>query len=320
MTVAAALLLGALLVLWFAPVGLSFLVRCRIEPQAALTAWLLLVTSTFATLAAAVALILLPGHGPAAQVVQLVEHCWTALRHGSVPRLDAIAGLTGVMVLSLTSVRVLAALLHGALTQHSAHRRHVEMLRGVARTEPGRYPLMWLDAPAPMAYSLSSGGLGRPMIVATRGLADRLPPSDVAAVLEHERAHLRGRHHVLVRLAKALAIGLPWLPLMRRSPAFVAELVELAADRVASRKHGATSVRRALLAMADDQAPGPALAMAREAVSLRLSWLESTHRAGRTSRAVQGGLAAVAAAILPAAVGIGVLAVTGLAVCSFVSV
>jgi Zn-dependent protease with chaperone function len=317
-TVALALLLGALLVLWIAPVGLSALLRCRMEPQAALTAWLLLVTSTFLTLATAVLVTLLPGHGPAAQLAQLAQHGWTAVRHGSVPRLDAIVGLTGLAILSLTTVRVLAAMLRGVRLQQAAHRRHVDVLRGLARTEPGRYPLMWLDAPDPLAYSLTSGGVASPMIVATRGLADRLPAHDLAAVLEHERAHLRGHHHVLVCLAKALAAGLPRLPLMRRSPDLVSMLVELAADRAAARTHGPSAIRRALLAMAGDQVPGHALAMARDAVSVRLSWLESPHHAGRMRRAIESGLAALAAAILPAAVGIGLLDVTGLIGCSLI--
>lgn len=53
-----------------------------------------------------------------------------------------------------------------------------------------------------MAYSLA-GGAPHPVIVASRGLADRLSAPDLAAVLDHERAHLHGRHHLLVGLARA---------------------------------------------------------------------------------------------------------------------
>lgn len=58
-------LAGALLfVLWWASSALTGALQWRIEPRATLTAWLLLVTSTFLTLVAAVVISLLPGHGP----------------------------------------------------------------------------------------------------------------------------------------------------------------------------------------------------------------------------------------------------------------
>ena len=61
MTLAGALLFGVLFVLWLAPSALTSALQWRIEPQATLTAWLLLVTSTFLTLVAAVVISLLPG-------------------------------------------------------------------------------------------------------------------------------------------------------------------------------------------------------------------------------------------------------------------
>lgn len=47
MTLAVGLLIGTLLVLWLAPAALVMGLRRRVEPRATLTAWLVLVGSTF---------------------------------------------------------------------------------------------------------------------------------------------------------------------------------------------------------------------------------------------------------------------------------
>jgi len=303
MTLAVALLLGTLLVLWLAPVALVVGLRRRVEPKAALTAWLVLVTSTFLTLVAAVAVSLVPGHGPARRVVQLLQHCWSALSHGEIPSVDAVAGLIGVALLTVTTTRVVLAGIRRLRTQRGTHRRHMELLHGIAQVEPGRYPLLWVAYPEPVAYSVAGVGAPRSMIVASRALVDRLDRPDVAAILEHERAHLRGHHHLLVGLAEALAAAFPLLPLMRTSPDLVRTLVELAADRVSARAHGSATVRAALLAMTDGGSPQGSLAMGRDAVSVRLQWLEGDGPSGRVWTTAVVAISGVAAALAPVAVG-----------------
>lgn len=319
MTLAVALAFGTLLVLWLAPSALTAAVQRQVEPQAALTAWMLLVISTFLTLVAAVVVSLLPGHGPARWIVGLLQHCWVAVSHGEVPRLDALSGLAGFTLLALTSIRVLLAATRRVHLQRGTHRKHVNLLRGIARVEPGRFPLLWLEYPEPVAYSLASG-TSRPVIVASRGLVDRLSAPDLAAVLDHERAHLRGRHHLLVGLAEALAAALPRLPLMRASPVLVRTLVELAADRVAARLHGPATVRAALVAIGSAGTPMDSLAMGRDAVSIRLRWLDATKPTGRIRRMATAALAGISAALAPAAVGATALAVAGLLTCASVAV
>lgn len=167
-----------------------------------------------------------------------------------------------------------------------------------------------------MAYSIAGCRAPQPVIVASRALTDRLPAPDVAAVLDHERAHLRGRHHLLVGLAEALATALPRLPLMRTSPVLIRTLVELAADHAAARVHGPAAVRVALVAMGTAGAPGHSLTMGRDAVSMRLRWLETAKPIGRVRRTATTALAGISAALAPAAVGAAALAVGGLVTCA----
>ncbi|MPZ66028.1 MAG: M48 family metalloprotease [Pseudonocardiaceae bacterium] len=315
MRLAVALLFGAFLVLWLAPAVLVAGVRHRMEPRAALAAWLVLVVSTFVTLVAAVVTSLVPGHGPARQVVRALQHCWLAVSGGEMPPVEALVGLTGATLLAVTSARVLHAGTCRIRTQRDVHRRHVDVLRGIARVEPGRFPLLWLEHPQPVAYSIAGGSSPRSVIIASRGLVDRLPARDVAAVLDHERAHLRGRHHLLVGLAEALATAMPWLPLMRTSPALIRTLVELAADRAAVRVHGPAPVRAALLAMTGGETPRGSLAMGGDDVSVRLRWLEAESAPGRMRAAAAATLAGLSAAVVPAAIGGGLLAAAGLVTC-----
>jgi beta-lactamase regulating signal transducer with metallopeptidase domain len=83
-------------------------------------------------------------------------------------------------------------------------------------------------------------------------------------VLAHERAHLAGRHHLLLTVTRSLAAVAPAVPLFARGTSAVARLAEMRADDVAARRVGRNQGRRtlltALLAMAAGLAAVPAKA------------------------------------------------------------
>lgn len=313
MTVVLVLALGALLVAWFAPRLLDRMLHRGVEPQVMVVTWFALVASTSLSLIASIVLVLLPGHGPAHRVVSLVHHCWQALQAGSVPRLEESAGLLGVVLAVAAAVRCVVGAVRFAQHQRALHRRHLDLLRILAHGKNERYPTLWLDLPDPVAYSVA----GRPsLVVASHGLRAHLPGDAVCAVLAHEEAHLRGRHHLLVGLAEAVAGALPWLPLMRSSPEFVRTAVELCADSVAVRHHGRQAVRSALLGMAAGGAPLFALGMGGRCTELRLTVLDSDrHQHGRMTRTVRSGIAGATAVALPAVVSAALLALVTLTSC-----
>ncbi|MER5391721.1 M56 family metallopeptidase [Saccharopolyspora sp. NPDC002686] len=319
MILAIALLLGVAVVAGCAPAVLNRMLRRRVDPQLVLMTWGALIATTFATVTAALTIAVLPAHGPAPLLVELLHHCWTALQHGSTPQLHLAAGLLLLTAIAGLSSRVSIGLLRHARHQRRAHRRQLELLHIAARRESGAFPIMWLPHPKPMAYSVA----GTPgFVVATDGVRDQLG-ADAAAVLEHERAHLRGRHHLLVGLAEALSRSAPWLPLMRRSPELVRTAVELAADRSAAHLHGPGAVRSALLRMSDVHGGGPvpadALGMAHSAVDLRLHHLNGlTAAPGKTKRALASGVVGLTAATLPTVAGIALVPVLAMASCPFV--
>ena len=99
-------------------------------------------------------------------------------------------------------------------------------------------------------------------MVLTTGAVQALDPAQLAAVLAHERAHLAGRHHRLLAMARIGRQVLPFLPLMRDADAQVTRLVEMHADDAAKRASGPGPLATALVALATTASPAPALAAA----------------------------------------------------------
>ncbi|WP_439659471.1 M56 family metallopeptidase [Lentzea sp. HUAS TT2] len=311
MTVAVALLLGAFMVAWAGPRLLERLLAVKAPAGVLLTGWLMMVVGCLTTVVAAVVITVLPTHGPAPLLIGLMHNCWQTLQHGGSPRFEEMAGLLFIAILLGVVVKLVLSLVRHRRSQWRLHRKQRDALTLVAQRQPGVIPTWWIPLDRPLAYSLA----GRPaLIVATDGLNEHLSEASVAAVIEHERAHILGHHHLLVGLARALASAVPWTPLTRRSPELVAALVELAADATAVRAHGADAVRSALLTMTAGGTPPAALAMAGNCVELRLRNLVGAPHASGTRTWLAGAFAMM----LPMAIGSALLAVAAFAMCPFV--
>jgi beta-lactamase regulating signal transducer with metallopeptidase domain len=151
---------------------------------------------------------------------------------------------------------------------------------------------------------------GRPAtIVLTSGALGVLDRAQLRAVLAHERAHLAGRHHLLIALTQALAACLPAVPLFTQGPAAVERLAEMCADDAAARHSGRRTLIAALLAMGTGTAvPAAVLAATGCATMARVQRLMDPPR--RACR-VRYGLALAAAIVVLAVVSGLVAAVAG---------
>nr|WP_279672311.1 M56 family metallopeptidase [Flexivirga meconopsidis] len=90
-------------------------------------------------------------------------------------------------------------------------------------------------------------------IIVTSALRERLTTGQLRTVLEHERAHLRRRHHLVLRLA---GLNRACFPSLRGARAFgksVHLLVEMSADDHAARVCGVDATASALERVAELQ-------------------------------------------------------------------
>jgi beta-lactamase regulating signal transducer with metallopeptidase domain len=121
--------------------------------------------------------------------------------------------------------------------------------------------------------------------VVTSGALAVLKPAQLNAVVAHERAHLAGRHHLLVALTRGLAAIFPGVPLFSRGCDEVARLSEMLADDAASRRAGRRPLIEALLAMGTGaEMPAASLAAAGYAVAARVQRLLEPPRRGIQTR------------------------------------
>ncbi|WP_316777990.1 M56 family metallopeptidase [Streptomyces sasae] len=153
---------------------------------------------------------------------------------------------------------------------------------------PGRTELAVLDDDAPLAFALP-GAPGR--IVVSRGMLRCLGADEREALLAHERAHLRGRHHVFQSVWRLTAALNPLLRPVAVAGNFVLErwADEEAAERVGDRTVVAHAVGRAALASAG--APrSAALAVTGGAVPQRVRALLAPPPARRSLPLLAGGL------------------------------
>ncbi len=166
---------------------------------------------------------------------------------------------------------------------------------------PGREQLVVLENVRPEAWSLPGHGS---RLVVTTGALQQLTDRELAAVLSHERGHVRARHHWLSQCAQALATGFPGVGVFSAFRDQVGELVELAADDRAARRHGRTTTALALaelnLGRGVFGACPPGLAQSPRRVD-RLLAEQSRLPVGHRLRLTVAALAAPAAVLLLAA-------------------
>jgi Zn-dependent protease with chaperone function len=165
--------------------------------------------------------------------------------------LALLGQLIGVLVLSTTAVV-------------RARRRQRALLALLGRGDPKAPGALVVDHPAAAAYCLP--GL-RSQIVVSVGALDLLRPAELAAVLAHERAHLRERHDLVVLPFTALRRAFGWSRTCADAHQSVALLIEMLADDRALRARPARALAGALARFGTagcggaDSAPDGALAV-----------------------------------------------------------
>ena len=254
--------------------GASALVQAswpRRSPAAAILLWQALGLAS--GLAAVGTLIGLAMPASNAGVVRSVLRAGTLLRAGDGLRLTAMFGAQGGMPTVIVAVRltclaaglVLFASLCWVLVAVSAaavqaRRRQRALLTLLAHGDPKVPGALVVDYPSAAAYCLP--GL-RSKIVVSVGTLELLGRAELAAVLAHERAHLRERHDLVLLPFTALRRAFPRSTTCTDAHRSVALLVEMLADDRALRGRPARELVSALVRFGTAGAcPAPAGALA----------------------------------------------------------
>src|SRR5262245_29976086 len=179
-------------------------------------------------------------------------------------RLDVLATLRIVsLIASLLLLALLCWILVAAVAAVLRARHRQRALLGLLAHDDPKVPgALVVDHPAAAAYCVP--GL-RSAIVISAGAIDLLDQAELAAVLAHERAHLRARHDLVLLPFTALLRAFRWSAIARDANREVALLVEMMADDRARRRRPARELATALLrvgASGGGLAPSGALAIA----------------------------------------------------------
>ncbi|GAB4585361.1 M56 family metallopeptidase [Nocardia sp. IFM 10818] len=317
MSVAVCLLLYGFAVAVLAPRLLQRVTHAGAAPRVALVAWLASMASTVLAWSAATVLLLidLVSHGISTAPKRFVDTCVTHLHDASVGRygtpvqagLLLLAGLVALAA-GVLGVRLAKSLLRA----RRSTLEHAQLTRMAGRHHP-ELDAVVLEVDEPAAYCVA----GKPhTIVLSRAVLAALPDDHLDAVLSHERAHLAGRHHLLLAATRGLAAVLPRLTLFTVGATEVARLLEMLADDAAARIHGRGTVLRALLTLSGMKAgPAGALGAAEVALATRVQRLAAPTAAASRLRARIGLTAAAATATLAPLASV-LTAVLGIALCT----
>ncbi|MET7423533.1 M56 family metallopeptidase [Dactylosporangium sp. NPDC005555] len=174
--------------------------------------------------------------------------------HGADQTLAAAALVAALAVAAVIVVRLLVSLWQVAYrsrVRRARHRLLADLLDRAEERADLDGQVRVLDGGLPFAYCVPGRS---PRIVLSQGTLRLLSEPQVAAVLAHERAHLRARHDVVMESFTAFYRAVP-PPLRSRAPLDAVHLLlEALADDAARRQHGDGPVREALRTLAD--APG----------------------------------------------------------------
>lgn len=213
------------------------------------------------------------------------------------------AAYIGVFALTvLVGARLMVAIAQVAIANRKrrAHHRMVVDLVGVghdaalSQSCTRTRDLRVLDVPQPLAYCLPGV---RSRVVVSEGTLSTLADAEVAAILTHERAHLRARHDLVLEAFTAVHAAFPRVVRSANALGAVQLLVELLADDAAVRAAGRAPLARALVACASGRAPSGALAASGPSTVLRVRRLGGRGNSAMVSAAAY--LAAAAIFVVP---------------------
>lgn len=268
-------------------------------PRLGVLAWHVLSVSSIGALALAGLTLAIPAAELTGNLADLFEACALNLRQQYATPGGAALSMAGLTIAGLIVVRVAYGFSREWATATRTRRHHRRALAVLGRRDDAvRALVMACDRPA--AYCVPGRGGGE--VVVTTTALSRLNPEELRAVLAHERAHLRGRHHLIVLLSAGLRRAFPFVPPLRSAHERVAQLVELIADDRAAGRTSRTTLASALLVLGSATVPAATLGAGGSTAALRAQRMLAPVEPLSVPRVLVGGSTVLLGLVLPIAV------------------
>ncbi len=220
-------------------------------PRAGIAAWQALSASTVAAVLLAGLSAALPVMPFTLNLAEFLQTCAMLLQAQYATPVGALATTGGLGLVVVVSSRIAWCAARTWIRIARARRAQRHRLAVLAHPDPDTGILV-LEHNEAAVYCLP--GRGGQVVVTTGALA-QLEVDELEAVLAHERAHLHGRHDLVVATATALRDAFGFVPLFAAAADQVPRLVEMAADDVATRSADRGCLAHALLNLAGAPAP-----------------------------------------------------------------
>ncbi len=201
--------------------------------------------------------------------------------------LASVAVLAGTLLIGARLIVAVVEVAIGTRRRRARHRMIVDLLGESRRELDG---VRVLDVPEPLAYCLPGV---RSRVVLSRGTLSALDEPELAAILGHERAHLRARHDLVLEAFIAVHTAFPRFVRSGSALNAVRLLVELLADDAALRAAGPKPLARALVTCACGPTPAGALAAGGPSTVIRVRRLSGPPNSRWVALAAYGAAAAV---------------------------
>ncbi|WP_147915733.1 M48 family metalloprotease [Ruania zhangjianzhongii] len=270
-----ALAVLAVLLAWPAPSALARSAWVERAPRAGVVLWQAL------ALAAVLAAV-----GAALAAPEEALRAWTGSVEFGAGLLLA-AGLAAVLA-GVIVVRLVWVTIRLGLRTRRRRARHAELLHLLDTADPDDLRMHVLTGPVPMAYCIP--GRSQKVVVTDAALA-LLDAAEIDAVIEHERAHLRARHDLVLEAFTALHVSFPRFARSRAALDAVHRLLEMLADDAAAARVDPQTLSSALAKLGSTAES--------DAIQVRRARLQAGHPAHGQLAGAGAYLSAVAVLAVP---------------------
>lgn len=281
-------------------------------PNLGVAAWQILSGSVVAATVLSGAVMLHAGIEASTDLPGLLRSATGVVRLSSPESALSAACLAMAVLAGGVAVRAAYCICAAFVTGRRMRSEHLRQLRALGGSRSGAGAIV-VDHEIPAAYCLPGSD---PAVVLTTAALAALLPEQLAAVLTHERAHIRGRHHIVLAAADGLQRAFPFVPAFRWAYDEQALLLEMSADDAAARQHSRRTVARAMVQMAEGPGPASALAAGRVAAAERVHRLLGPARVLNRLEVTSVTLMLSLVASVPLALALSPVASAGLETCA----